>query len=126
MHTKFQIKTTVDITNHNKVTKEDKVKYGQKQNFLTLLNTIGLRVNPTVEDDPYKTNTKEFGSNDVWQFDFSVEYEKSLTIDMLVNDFMFVPFVAGLEETEVFEQPVFITKGKNLNILFEEINNITE
>ena len=35
MHTKFQIKTTVDITNHNKVTKEDKVKYGQKQNFLT-------------------------------------------------------------------------------------------
>ena len=33
MHTKFQIKTTVDITNHNKVTKEDKVKYVQKQNF---------------------------------------------------------------------------------------------
>ncbi len=119
MFTKFNLKTTVDITNHLKTSKDDKLSYGQKQNFLTVINTIGLRVNPTIESDPFITTDNKFGNNDVWQLDFEVEFEDALTVEMRVNEFMLVPFITGLSETETFEQAVFITKGKNTNIIFD-------
>ena len=34
METKFIIETTVDITNHIKVSKENRIAYGQKQNYM--------------------------------------------------------------------------------------------
>lgn len=86
---------------------------------ITVINTIGLRVNPTIESDPFITTDNKFGNNDVWQLDFEVEFEDALTVEMMVNDFMLVPFITGLSETETFEQAVFITKGKNTNIIFD-------
>lgn len=118
--TKFSLKTTVDITNHIKTSKDNKLSYGQKQNYLTVINTIGLRVNPTIDMNPLKIKDKRFGNNDVWQLDFSVEFESALTVQMMVDDFMFVPFVVGLEETQEFVDPIFITKGDKTNIVFEK------
>ena len=118
-HTKFCIKTTVDITNHIKASKDDKLSYGQKQNFLTVINTIGLRVNPTIESDPVTTKDKQFGNNTVWQLDFETEYESALTLQMMEQDFMFVPFIQGLNETVNFDNAIFITSGKDTNIIFE-------
>lgn len=118
-HTKFCIKTTIDITNHIKASKDDKLSYGQKQNFLTVINTIGLRVNPTIESDPITTKDKRFGNNTVWQLDFETEYESALTVEMMEQDFMFVPFIQGLNETVSFDNAIFITSGKDINIIFE-------
>ena len=120
METKFTLKTTVDITNHIKVSKENRIAYGQKQNFMTVINTIGLRVNPTIEDDPILVqDNKNFKDNKVWQLTFTIAFEGALTIDMMLNDFMLVPFIAELEETKDFKENVFLTKGADKNIVFE-------
>jgi len=120
METKFILRTTVDITNHIKVSKENRIAYGQKQNFMTVINTIGLRVNPTIDDDPILVqDNKNFNDNKVWQLTFTIAFEGALTIDMMLNDFMLVPFIAELEETEDFKENVFLTKGKDKNIVFE-------
>lgn len=120
METKFTLRTTVDITNHIKVSKENRIAYGQKQNFMTVINTIGLRVNPTIEDDPILVqDNKNFNDNKVWQLTFTIAFEGALTIDMMLNDFMLVPFIAELEETKDFKENVFLTKGADKNIVFE-------
>ena len=120
METKFTLRTTVDITNHRKVSKENRIAYGQKQNFMTVINTIGLRVNPTIDDDPILVqDNKNFNDNQVWQLTFTIAFEGALTIDMMVTDFMLVPFIAELEETKDFKENVFITKGEDKNIVFE-------
>ncbi len=120
METKFIIETTVDITNHIKVSKENRIAYGQKQNYMTVINTVGLRVNPTIDDDPIIIYADtDLGSNRVWQLTFSIAYEGALTIEMLENDFMLVPFIADLEETSKFKENVFITKGEGKNIVFK-------
>jgi hypothetical protein len=118
MHTNFYLITTVDITNHPRTSREDKILYGQKQNFLTVINTIGLRVNPTINFDPFITKNDVFGDNKAWQLNFTVEYEDALNLEMLCKDFMLVPFVTELNETANFDQPIFITKGEKINILF--------
>ena len=120
METKFIIETTVDITNHIKVSKENRIAYGQKQNYMTVINTVGLRVNPTIDDDPIIIyEDTDLGSNRVWQLTFSIAYEGALTIEMLENDFMLVPFIADLEETSKFKENVLITKGEGKNIVFK-------
>ena len=120
METKFTLRTTVDITNHIKVSKENRIAYGQKQNFMTVINTIGLRVNPTIDDDPILVqDNKNFNDNKVWQLTFTIAFEGALTIDMMLNDFMLVPFIAELEETKDFKENVFLTKGADKNIVFE-------
>jgi|TARA_R110001592_G_scaffold276028_2_gene543133 hypothetical protein len=120
MYTKFKIKTTVDITNHNKVYKEDKIAYGQKQNFMTVLNTIGLRVNPTVESNPALANDHApFSKNSkVWEWGFSVEFEGAINIEMLIEDFSLVPIIDQLTENTEFKHNVFNTRGNNKNIVF--------
>jgi len=118
MHTKFELYTSVDITNHIRAAREDKLSYGQKQNYLTVINTIGLRSNPTIEEDPFVTKHKAFGNNDAWKLNFTIEAESSVNIEMLEQDFMFVPFITGLTETQTFEEAVFITSGDKTNILF--------
>ena len=120
METKFTLRTTVDITNHIKVSKENRIAYGQKQNFMTVINTIGLRVNPTIDDDPILVQDNiNFKDNKVWQLTFTIAFEGELTIDMMLNDFMLVPFIAELEETKDFKENVFLTKGADKNIVFE-------
>lgn len=121
----FDIYTLVDITNTGAKRNKDPFAYKQHQNFLTVLQTIGLRVNPTVEKDPvlveqYPSFGSAFeGKNKVWKLAIEIEYEDALTIDMLISDFSLVPFISGLEETAKFNQCVFDTTSEDYkNIIF--------
>lgn len=125
MTLKFDIYTLVDITETRARRGDDVVAYKQQQNYLTVLQTIGLRVNPTVTKSPLLTEEKiKFGSaykntNKVWKLRIEIEYEDALSEEMLINDFELVPFISGLEETAKFKDDVFVTKDpKYQNIIF--------
>ena len=127
MSFKFNIYTLVDITNTGAKRNQDAFAYKQYQNYLTVLQTIGLRVNPTVETDPILVNTypkfgsKYQGKQKVWKLCIEIEYESALSIDMLESDFKIVPFISGLDETAKFDTCVFETHNpKSKNILFLE------
>jgi hypothetical protein len=89
-----------------------------------LQQTIGLRVNVIMDQDPQiVTKHPKFdyeGDIKVWQVPVEVEYESALTIDMLNEDFQLVPFITGLTENVEFDKSVFVTKGKKRNIIFVE------
>lgn len=123
----FDIYTLVDITNTGAKRNQDPFAYKQYQNFLTVLQTIGLRVNPTVENNPKivddypKFGTAFKGKQCVWQLPVLIEYEGALNINMLENDFSLVPFISGLNETAKFDRCVFeTTDTKFKNIIFVE------
>jgi hypothetical protein len=128
---KFKIQTLVDITHTGAGRQEaDKTAYRQEANFQTVLQTIGLRANlefeksPVVEEitlakigfgDKYK------GKQCVWTFEFEVEFEEAVTLNMLNNDFNLIPFIPGLTETAKFEQAIFRTTPQERNIVFSII-----
>lgn len=124
---KFTAKTLVDITETGarKGTSEPKL-VNQHQNFLTVLQTIGLRVNINVDNSPQckQESARDFGSlytgkQNVWTFEFEVEYQDALSVEMLKNDFDLVPVILGLDETAKITNSVFRTKdSKEKNIVF--------
>ena len=62
-------------------------------------------------------------SQNVWTFEFSIEYEGGLNVDMLKDDFDLVPFINGLTETAKFPVTVFRSKDSKLtNIIFEQLD----
>lgn len=126
MNFSFNIYTLVDITNTGAKRNQDPTAYKQYQNYLTVLQTIGLRVNPTVNSSPRlcaeypKFGTAYRGTQRVWRLPIEIEYEDAINLDMLLNDFDCVPFITGLGETVQFESCVFRTKDpKFKNIVFE-------
>ena len=125
MSFKFDIYTLVDITNTGAKRNEDGFSYKQHQNFLTVQQTIGLRVNMIMDTDPELVEDyPAFGSDytgdlKVWKVPVEIEYESALDIEMLNNDFALVPFIAGLTENVEFKQAVFEPIcSKKRNIIF--------
>ena len=126
---KFRIKTLIDITETRARKGDDPQLTKQQANFMTLYNTIGLRTNAT---DFYikisKEDAKIFGSNfkgkkSVWTAEFYVEAEASLSVDMMLNDFDLVPFIADLTEDAKFDSNVFRTQDpSHTNIIFEQLD----
>ena len=126
---RFRLLTLVDITETGARRGEDSYKLKQQQNFLTIIQTIGRRVNPTynkspkiIEDTPSKYGFgKNFKSKQkIWEFEIDIEYEDALTLDILENDFNLIPFIDNLDETAKFKNPVFLTKkSQDTNIIFE-------
>ena len=126
---RFTLYTLVDITETNarRVSSNNK-EFQQQQNFLTVLQTIGLRVNPTyvgapvvVKETPSKLGLgKEYKTKqNVWEFTFDIDYENALDIQTLQNDFNLIPFISGLDETLKFENDVFLSQNQaKTNILF--------
>ena len=118
----YKIQTTVDITESKARKGEDSVKYGQQQNYMTLINVLGLRTNITPVKTPSSSvlDNSAFGTKGqkVWEFIFSVESEDSTSIEAMVEDFNLIPFVNNLTESVTFKTPVFQTQ-KNPNITFE-------
>jgi hypothetical protein len=126
----YRISTLVDITNTNARRGEDPIAYRQNQNYLSVLQTIGMRTNIefiSLEQENKSLTDMNFGSNfkgkqNVWTFTFEVEREGYLTVDNLVEDFDLVPFIPELEETAKFAKPVFHSKDlKHINIIFEVV-----
>ena len=124
----FRIDTLIDIT-ETKARRQDNDKFAYKQqaNFQTLLQTLGLRTQVFYDDSPSfdKLSTSKFdfsdkyiGKQNVWTFDFYIEYEGGLSLDMLTEDFDLIPIITGLNETIDTDKALFRTTGKDKNILF--------
>ena len=126
---RFIIHTLVDITETGARRGEEPKQYRQQQNFLTVMQTIGLRVNPTyvaapevVKEVPSKLGmgTSYKSKQSVWKYVFDIEYEGALDIDTLINDFDLIPIITQLDETAKFENAHFLTKNTALtNISFQ-------
>ena len=126
---RFKLYTLVDITETGARKGDLPKPIRQQQNFLTVVQTIGLRVNPSYNNSPQviqevpsklglgkKYNKKQ----SVWKFAFEVEYEGALDLDTLVNDFKYIPVITDLDETAKFENAAFVTDNADItNIIFE-------
>lgn len=129
MTLKFNLYTLADITETRARKGEDVTAYRQQQNYLSVLQTIGLRVNPTVPYPPEivdkhpRFGKKYANKNRVWRLYFEIDYEEAHTIELLKLDFNMVPFIDNLTETAIFANPVFLSEDKDLtNIVFEQID----
>ena len=122
----FTIYTLVDITRTRQYrTESDKLteKY-QQQNFDMLIQTIGLRANPTFINDPdvieddskyYELGGLFEGQNKIWVFTFFIEREGSFQEEdnpagLLITDLNYVPIITNLTETANIN-PFFETKN---------------
>ena len=124
----FELYTLVDITESKARRGEDPFKFSQQQNFLTMLNTIGLRANPTIVKAPHvvsdfpKFGTDYKDAKHAWRFVFDIEYGAQ-SIDLLKEDFNLIPFISNLNEDCVFEIAAFETNNsKTKNIVFKELD----
>ena len=126
---RFKLYTLVDITETAARRGDDPKEFRQHQNFLTVMQTIGLRVNPTdvktpriIKDIPSKYNlgSKYKTKQNIWEYVFDIDYDGALDVDTLVNDFDLIPIITDLDETAKFENAHFITKKSDVcNIFFE-------
>ena len=129
---RFVIHTLVDITETGSRRGEDPKQYRQQQNFLTVMQTIGLRVNPEyvsppaiISEVPSKLGlgTSYTTKQNVWAYKFDIDYEGALDIETLVNDFDLIPIITQLDETAKFENAHFLTKNTALiNISFQVVD----
>ena len=124
---KFIIKTLIDITQTN-ARQGDGDAYKQQQNFMSALQTIGIRANPSnIKVTQQEQAVTEFGSmykgkHTVWNMHFEIEYGAT-SVDLLKVDFDLVPIINDLSETVKLDTAIFFTKdSKTTNIIFEEID----
>jgi hypothetical protein len=128
---KFRLYTLVDITETRARKGDDTKPLRQQQNFLTIIQTIGMRVNPAYIEPPVlcSDSTKKYGlgtsfknKQTIWKFTFDIEYEDALSVDTLINDFDLVPIIDDLDESVKFSEAHFNTKSDSLrNICFEVV-----
>lgn len=123
----FTIYTLIDITetgSHSFSTGTDLEKK-QQQNFMTLMQTIGLRANPMYERKPqvideFDVKTLPFGKKfktkqRVWQWNFYTESDSEFRdnlgneIGLLVKDLNLIPVITDLTETAKINTAVFNT-----------------
>lgn len=126
---KFQLQTLIDITETQaRFNKEDSA-WKQQQNFMTVVQTIGLRVNISYKDsvnvETVAVKGMGFGTNyrgdhTVWTFDFVPDFPAAVDLEMLIRDFDLIPIIIGLDETVNIKSPVFETKNAHRrNIVFK-------
>lgn len=125
---KFELYTLIDITRTDARRGEDITLYKKQQNYLTAMNTIGLRANPTIKKHPQIVHTyPNFGSvykgkQTVWKLTFDIEYEDATSVELMKNDFNLVPVITNLDETVEIKDNVFLTENKQyLNTVFVRI-----
>lgn len=112
------------------------IKRNQQTNWETVIQCMGLRVQPQMIQDPIilEKDLKEFrfgdfyeGQHKVWQWMWAIERESAYDLvdkklGGLMQDFEQVPIIVGLEETARFMLPIFYPHGTIKNIYFEQIN----
>jgi len=128
---RFKLSTLVDITETNIRRNNKSLEFRQQQNFQTVLQTIGLRVNVykyTTPEVKTRSVNNLFGMNykqkhNVWEFEFEIEHSNALEVDMLKQDFNMVPVITDLTETAKFEKNIFYSESPELcNVLFEKVD----
>ena len=125
---RFKLLTLIDITATGARRGDDYMLIKQQQNYLTVVQTIGIRANPEIITAPKKqlmdVSKLEFGSEytgekTVWSLDFNFGLNQSHTLEMLNTDFDLVPVIGELYEDTKIEDWVFRTTDDLLrNIVF--------
>ena len=124
--------TVIDITETNARRHDDKLARDQQANYLTMLQTVGLRVQPKpVLCDVNVGDVSDFGFGSAisgkqryWQFEFEHDYAGAVTEQTLADDFDLVPIITGLNETALINNSAFRTKDNNeRNIIFKLSDN---
>ena len=123
----FELTTLVDITKTNARRGEDKLAYGQQQNYMSVVQTLGLRTNVGISDPLFKKQKAVgFGSDyatktlNVWRCTITVEQDESHSVEMMQQDFNLIPFIKDLNENVNLTEAVFWTSDpKKCNILFK-------
>lgn len=125
---KVILTTLVDITETKARRGDDKFKLSQQANYMTMIQTAGLRINPNpilLKDNTSNLDKLGFGTafkgkQRYWIFKFDFETQAGLNKQLLENDFDLVPIISELNETVNFKNNVFRTIDKQQkNILFE-------
>lgn len=128
--------TLVDITNTGvyRNTADRVLERNQERNWESVLQTIGLRVQPTDIISPrspravsmqlHQFGSYYTGSHQCWKFMFYVEQDSvfgtaAAPTELLEKDFNEVPVITGLTETAGFQDPVFYTAGILKNLYFK-------
>jgi hypothetical protein len=117
---KYQLYTTVDITETGLYWGKDELQKHQQQNFDTILQTIGLCGNVYYDDPPLLRPCSKFRDK-TWFFEWRMEIDDlfkkgSDHIAVLKEIFEYVPFIPNLTETAKFKLPIFTL---NENIIFD-------
>lgn len=128
---RFQLITLIDITQTGARKGDDTFSQRQQQNYLTTIQTISLRANPTINTTPIseERTVKEFGSKykgkqQIWKLNFSFEQQGSHSLDHLINDFDLVPIIKNLNETVDLLNAAFITNSvEYCNTVFLKLND---
>tara|TARA_B110000503_G_scaffold80142_1_gene122857 strand:- start:262 stop:654 length:393 start_codon:yes stop_codon:yes gene_type:complete len=128
---KFKLETLVDITHTGARRGDDSYKYKQQQNYMTLLQTISLRSNPTLilitnqkrNIDNSGFGSKHKGNHQVWTMYFEFEAEESHSIDLLITDVNYVPIITGIDETAKFPTKAFICNNNDYNNIFFKLDD---
>jgi len=128
----YKLYTLVDITHtkqHRPAAGKEYLRW-QEQNFNTVLQTLGIRSNITYTSGPMVIEIKGrlvgFDTDSiirVWRFDFFTDreglYDKDNDpVGHLIDDFMLVPYIKGLNETMDQKYAVFNTSDPGKNITF--------
>lgn len=125
---RIMLTTVVDVTETHARRGDEKKLINQQANYNTMIQTIGLRVNInpvsciSVVSDVSKLGfgSSIKGKQRYWKFTFDIEYEDSLTADMLASDFDLVPVITQLDDTAKITNNIFRTNHPNdTNIVFE-------
>lgn len=128
----YKLYTLVDITHTGQYRHETgkEILRWKEQNFNTILQTLGIRANLSFISNPLMTEVKGslvgFDTKEiirVWRFDFETERDDmyddgSDPVGFLKEDFELVPYIEGLDELLQQNYAVFVTEGKNKNIVF--------
>jgi hypothetical protein len=125
---RFKFYTLIDITETRARFDKNDTLWHQQQNYLTLVQTLGLRVNTAIdnlEKNELDLTELDFGiqyngKHNVWSGTIHIEYEDVLTLDVLEQDFNLVPVINNLQETIKLKDCVFDTKNlQTKNIIFK-------
>ena len=121
------LKTLIDITETKARRGDDKFQFNQQANYMTVMQTVGLRVNPipvSLTSKIIDVSKLGFGSvftgkHRCWHFKFSFEATSGITKQTLEEDYDLVPIIKDLKETATFKNAVFRTQDKkDKNIIF--------
>jgi hypothetical protein len=63
------------------------------------------------------------GKHSIWQFDFEIEYEDAMNLELLNSDFNLIPVIDGLDETAKFTNSVFTTQDPEYANIFFQIDD---
>jgi len=126
---RYKLHTLIDITETHARRGEGPKEYKQQQNWMTLIQTLGLRCNPIVTHQEceyvgvskFGFGTKYKGRQQVWTVFFDFEHADDDDIDLLSNDFDLIPVASDLDETIKLKSAIFQTKDNELrNIVFDK------